>query len=339
MAWAAVLHKTTNQRQERSHPTAAHRTQALRLGQQIVLGSLPAPSAAQAYADLADARIRDCAAAAFGDRGLLQERVAVFALGALGARQMTAASPIDLIMVHDAHPEGDADRLAADCDEAFETMACSVSGSAREALYTVQVHQGGAIDPIEARLRRARPARLFALPQARLVWSTSPALGARLRSTLAQVLRQPRDRDRCARTASALRSRLAQRHPSRGIWDCEREPGGLLDIEYLVRRIQIAHGSHGAPLIGPSSQALAALRQEAFLDDAAFETLSEAFTLQQQIAQTLAAALPAGADPDAQLPPIQAVLACAAGSSSLDHLQARLKEARAAACAAIAGVV
>ena len=339
MAWAAVIQRTASRRQSPAMPqTSTHRAQALRLGQQIILGALPAASAAQAYADLADARVRDCAAAAFADHGLAHKRLAVVAMGALGARQMTALSPLDLALVHEPDPGEDGPALAQACDQAFEAMACAVSGSPREALYTVNAHRGGALDALDQSLRGARPGRLLALPEVRMVWSSSPALSARLRSAIGHTLRRPQPPGACLRDSGLARRLATRRRPSDGAWDCAREPGGLDDIEALVRRLQVAHGAHGAPLVGPTGQALAALHQETFISDGTFAALAAAWTLQQTVAQILAAALPEGADPEAQPGAIQIILASATGTRSLPHLKGRLLEARHEALDAMAAI-
>jgi glutamate-ammonia-ligase adenylyltransferase len=332
MAWAAVIHRSVaHQLDSRAAPaqaTAAHRAQLQRIGQQVILGAIAPPAAGQAYADLADTRLRSAATAVFGDLGLMHEAVAVVALGPLGARDMTAVSPLDIAVVFDgARPD-----LRHRFGRAASALADALSGSPQEGdLYGVRLHRGGAAEDLEPRLHAAGPAQLMPLTRARVAWTTSPALGARIKTNIAHTLRQPRSRAACVRGVQAHRRRFPAWASA---WDCQDVPGGLTDIALAAQLLQVAHGRQGAPLIAQTTQALAALHHETFLGDGAYTALSAAFVLQQRVLQAMAAVLPAEADPQAQSGPVQALLACACGAPDLDSLKASLIEARRAAAGA-----
>ena len=88
------------------------------IGARILSGSLSAEQAGDVFADLADVLIRALHARVEADFAGVHGRVrgqqtAILALGRLGAREMTASSDLDLIVVYDfnaEHPNSDGKR-------------------------------------------------------------------------------------------------------------------------------------------------------------------------------------------------------------------------------------
>ncbi|MFN0025425.1 MAG: bifunctional [glutamine synthetase] adenylyltransferase/[glutamine synthetase]-adenylyl-L-tyrosine phosphorylase [Parvularculaceae bacterium] len=208
--------------------------------------------------------------------GAIDVSVAVIALGRLGARAMTAASDVDLIVIYDA-PEGARSAGAAPLDAVtwagrlVRRFYSAISMPTEEgALYEVdmQLRPSGAKGPAAVRLSAFRKYyqndawtwEKMALVKARVI-AGAPRLGAEVAAEIERILRQPRDLAAIAADAASMRARLAEAKPAIGPWDLKAAPGGATDLDFIVQVLTLAEASAARLQLHPETmRALAALR-------------------------------------------------------------------------------
>ena len=316
---------------------------AFRIGAQVLGRSASARACGRAFADLADDLIAGLARASLAEvtraAGALDAEVAVIALGSCGAREMTAASDLDLMTLYAASPDAvsAASGWSASTFHARFTQrliaALSVLTSAGS-LYSVdlQLRPSGTAGPVAVTLKafetyysgEAETWELMALCRARVVWASSPAFSATASAAIERALRQPRDAAACAREVRAMRSLLETERPAWGDWDLKLRPGGLLDVDFIAQFLQLIGASAGGPLRTNTGDALRAL-VETRLDLAPkLEALSAAWSRQADLRQVLKIALDDGVDPSSEPVGLQALLARAGGARNFKDLQRRL---------------
>lgn len=166
----------------------------------------------------------------------------------------------------------------------------------------------------------------MALTRARVVWASDPAFGADVTRAIEHCLQLPRDRAVLTRDVREMRDLIGQEKPASGFWDMKLSPGGLVDIEFAVQFLQLAHAPDGGPLRSGTAEALEAL---AAADLAcSVGPLLEAWTLQQNLTQMLRLALGEGDDPADQPEAFRRRLARAGGARDFRALAGRLTRSR-----------
>jgi glutamate-ammonia-ligase adenylyltransferase len=136
-----------------------------------------------------------------------------------------------------------------------------------------------------------------------------------------------------------MRELMEQERPPKGEWDLKLAPGGLVDIEFAVQFLQLAHAADGGPLRPNTAEALAALGAAGLAPEGPLQALARAWRLQQDLTQLLKVALEDDADPDREPKALQALLARAGHAKSYRSLKAALAKAQAEARAAYATLV
>lgn len=325
------------------------RTRALRLGQQLILGALPAEAASRAYTELADDCLSNLAPAVLRDlapiAGMDGGRVAVVGLGKFGSREMTAASDLDLIVVYEADTGADAEALRAFYSRWVQKLVAVLNSAGEDgALYKVDLRlrpygqAGDSATSLDGTQRyfetEAETWELAALTRARVAWSSCPAFETKVMNTLAVILRQSRDAAACSADLRAMRKLMTASAPPTSLWDCKRQRGGLIDIEFVAQLMQLTHAAQGGPTPGHTGEALRRLREANLIAEDIYAPLIHAWSTQQRVAALLAASLPDGAVPDTQPPAVQMLLACAAGAPDIKALKAQLAAVRGPALAA-----
>ncbi len=92
--------------------------------------------------------------------------------------------------------------------------------------------------------------------------------------------RRPRERDGPAVDIAGLRERLRCDDEGENIWSIEQKRGGLIDVEFVARYLQLLHGSRTAEL--PAGEAVAvfeAERRYELIDPGTAPELANATTL------------------------------------------------------------
>src|SRR5262249_4566081 len=113
--------------------------------------------------------------------------------------------------------------------------------------------------------RHAWPWEHQALSRARHV-AGDPAIGKVFEELRIEVLRQPRDPVALRTSVTEMRRKLLEGHPNRSAnFDLKHDRGGIIDVEFIVQYLVLAHAHHHAALTGNIGN-LALLRLAARLE-------------------------------------------------------------------------
>ncbi len=186
-----------------------------------------------------------------------QPRFAVVAYGKLGGKELGYASDLDLIFVYD-----DADERAP---ENYARLAQRLN------LWLTTRTSSGVLFETDLRLRPSGEAGLlvssieaFAKYQeeSAWVWEHQALTRARVSAGDAQVgvafeeirkriLVRPRDAAALAQEVLAMRERMHVAHPNpSGLFDVKHDRGGMIDLEFVVQTLVLAHAARHAELTG-----------------------------------------------------------------------------------------
>jgi len=185
-------------------------------------------------------------------------RLAVVAYGKLGGKELGYGSDLDVVFLYDDADEPDADRAAEvygafvrklinwltlrtaagelfDIDTALRPNGNS--GLLVTSLASFESYQTG---------RGSNTAWTWehqALTRARWCAGWAP-LEPRFDAVRREVLRAPRDADGLRREVQAMRKKVRDAHPVRGgRFDLKHSAGGMMDVEFAVQYLVLAHGA------------------------------------------------------------------------------------------------
>ena len=309
------------------------------LGLSLVLARHDPLEVGAALGRVAEAAVRAAqaiASDAFAEaHGGIDGELVVLGFGRLGGGMLTHGSDLDIVHVFTAPLDAESDgerRLGASLY--FNRLAARVGAglsvrTAAGALYEVdtRLRPQGAQGPLAcaldgfARYQResAWTWEHMALTRARPLTGSDAARGA-VREAIDAALDRPRDAATLRADVLAMRAKMAAAKPAQGPLDVKLARGGLVDCEFLVHFLQLAHRTGFTPPLGKAIDALAG---KGLIDPAlrdAHDTMMRALVAIRLLA-------PSADNP----PPAQAeALARACGEVSLTDLVATLDAARAA---------
>ena len=235
-------------------------------------GLLPLERLSDHLSDLADLILRHVTALCWnGLAGRHRDTpaFAVIAYGKLGGRELGYASDLDLIFLYDDDtPEAGA--LYASLGKRINGMLSSYTASGR--LYEVDLRlrpngeSGLLVSSVAAfseyQLRHAWTWEHQALTRARFC-AGDRGIGAWFEGFRSEVLRLPRDAGTLREEIAAMRQKMRDGHPNRSaLFDIKHDPGGMVDIEFAVQYLVLAHAHAHAELTANSGN-LALLRRAA----------------------------------------------------------------------------
>ena len=223
-------------------------------------------------------------------------KFSVIAYGRLGGKELGYASDLDLVFVH----EDDDDRAA----EAYAQLAQRLSGwmSARTS--------AGMLFEIDLRLRPNGNAGLLvtsldaftsyqrdsawvwehqALTRARFA-AGDPDIGARFEAQRRQILAQTRDLGVLRSEVVAMRQKMHDGHRNRSaLFDLKHDSGGMVDIEFLVQFLVLAHAHHHPGLLDNAGNIalLARAGQAGLIDAALADQVASAYRRFRKLQHTL----------------------------------------------------
>jgi glutamate-ammonia-ligase adenylyltransferase len=240
-------------------------------GARLLSGILSPEEAGRAFAGIADAviavTVERVSASFFAEHGAVpMGRLAVLGLGRLGARQLTADSDLDLVLVYDFDPD---DRTSAgpkplDAAVAYNRLAQRIVAALtvptrRGHLYEVdlRLRPGGGQGPVAVQWRSFRSyhseeAELWehmALTRARVV-AGDAGLGAELDGEIRAIVARPRDPAEVRRAVREMRSLVEREKGHRGPLDLKLAPGGLLDLDFLAQALVLGQAHRRPDLVG-----------------------------------------------------------------------------------------
>lgn len=327
---------------------AVGQEQAFLIGVRVLSGTVPADAAGRAYAALAERLITglqtQVEAMMRAQHGSVPGgQMAVIGMGKLGGREMTANSDLDLIIIYDPDgstggtsdgpkPMSASQYYARQCQRLISALSAP---TAEGQLYAVdmRLRPSGKAGPVATSLSsfisyQSRDAWTWehqALTRARLM-SGPPELRRAVERTIADVLRQPRDRAKVAADVRDMRRRIAEDKGTKNIWDIKNASGGLIDVEFLTQFLQLVHAhQHPSVLDQNTICALTKAHDLGLLAAADAETLIEAASLYHSLTQILRLCLDDRFDPQTAPEGLKALAARACGVAEFADVEPLLR--------------
>jgi glutamate-ammonia-ligase adenylyltransferase len=257
----------------------AHHAQVFRMLVQDLGGRLTVERLGDHLSELADrvlAIALDCAWRQVRNPHRETPRFAVIAYGKLGGKELGYASDLDLVFLHE------------DEDERAQPVYAQLAQRLSAWLSTRTA--AGLLFEIDLRLRPNGNAgllvsslRAFETYQRESAWvwehqaltrarfATGDAeLGARFETLRRDILAATRDPAALRGEVRAMRRRMMDGHPNRSeLFDVKHDPGGMVDIEFMVQYLVLAHSAaHPELLDNAGNIALLARAANASLIDA-----------------------------------------------------------------------
>jgi glutamate-ammonia-ligase adenylyltransferase len=213
-------------------------------------------------------------------------RFAVIAYGKLGGKELGYASDLDLVYLF----EDDDERA----QPAYAQLAQRLSA-------WIQTRTAaGLLFEIDLRLRPNGDAGLpvtslrgFEAYQRESAWvwehqaltrarfaAGDAALGARFEALRRELLAMPRDAAKLAAEVRAMRRKMLDGHPNRSaLFDVKHDPGGMVDIEFLVQYLVLAHAAAQPALLDNAGNIalLARAAQAGWVDPQAAADCAQAY--------------------------------------------------------------
>jgi len=278
-AWRAELARMLAENagdQEREMDALRHfqHAQSFRLLAQDLAGQLTIERLADHLSALADVVLEATLAACWrhlAGADAPPPRFAIIGYGKLGGKELGYASDLDIVFVYDVEaddPDGDA-KLARYSRLAQRMNTWLTSNTPAGQLYDtdLRLRPDGAKGLIASSLgafKRYQREQAWtwehqALTRAR--WCAGdPAIGAAFEAEREAILRLPRDRAKLAEEVVSMRRRMHEGHPNpTALFDLKHDPGGMVDIEFVVQYLVLAH-AHDQPRLTGNLGNIALLR-------------------------------------------------------------------------------
>jgi len=246
----------------------AHHAEVFRTLVRDVEGHITVEQVADDLSALADA-VLDCtvrwAWAHLRQRHRERPQFAVIAYGKLGGKELGYGSDLDVVFVFDDQDEPDADK-AVEVYGAFvrKLITWLTLRTAAGELFDIDTalrpngNSGLLVTSIASfeQYQRGRGSNTAwtwehqALTRARCCAGT-PALAERFEAVRCEVLAAPRDRAALAQAVQAMRDKVRAARPVKaGLFDVKHSPGGMMDAEFAVQYLVLAHAAAHPELQG-----------------------------------------------------------------------------------------
>jgi glutamate-ammonia-ligase adenylyltransferase len=254
----------------------AHHAQVLRILVRDLAGHIAVESISDELSLLADKLLAAALGCAWHTLapGQPLPAFAVIAYGRLGAKEMGYASDLDLVFLFD----GEADALEQPTRLAQRLASWLSAATTSGRLFEVDLrlrpngNAGLLVTTVSAYERYQHSAALWehqALSRARFV-AGDTQVGAHFEAFRNEILSLPRAWPTVAQEVSSMRKRVLEGHPNKtALFDIKHDPGGLVDMEFAVQALVLAHAArHPELLANKGTIALAARAADAGLVDA-----------------------------------------------------------------------
>lgn len=186
-----------------------------------------------------------------------QPAFAVIAYGKLGGKELGYASDLDVIFLYDDDDQ-DAPPLYAKLAQRFITWMTSHTSAGILFDIDIALRPDGAsgllVSSFAAFEKYQRQSAWVwehqALTRARFC-AGDASLGMRFEALRVELLRQKREPAALRDEVLAMRRRIHDAHPNRsGMFDLKHDPGGMIDIEFIVQYLVLAHAHDYVALTG-----------------------------------------------------------------------------------------
>jgi glutamate-ammonia-ligase adenylyltransferase len=318
------------------------------IGARILSGSVSAEQAGEVFARLADVLIRALRARVADDFAAIHgrlpgEQTAILALGRLGAREMTATSDLDLIVIYDfdaEHPNSDGKRPLYGAQYFARLTQRLISALTVRTNYGVlypvdmRLRPSGRSGPLATQIdgfisyqeREAWTWEHMALTRARIVYGP-PAFAARIEAAIREVLCRTRDVRAIAEDVLEMRAAIAKEKGDADPWDLKYAAGALVDIEFIAQYLQLAHAGAAPEILDTSTaRMLEKAARLGVLAPEAAAVLRPAVRLYHDLTQILRLCLSEPFDPATASAGVLGLLARAADLPDFPALQAHVEE-------------
>ncbi len=234
--------------------------QTLHLAAQDLAGMLPLETLSDHLSDLACITLVESVRLAW--QGVRQRHrdtpaFAVIAYGKLGGKELGYASDLDLVFLYDDAADGAPENYAR---LAQRMLTWLTSTTMAGQLYDTDMRlrpdgqSGLLVSPFEAyehyQTQRAWTWEHQALTRARFV-AGDAAIGARFETLRERILRTPRALAPLRDEVLVMREKMHEAHPnSSGLFDVKHDPGGIIDVEFIVQYLVLGHAHQHAALTG-----------------------------------------------------------------------------------------
>jgi glutamate-ammonia-ligase adenylyltransferase len=238
-----------------------HQAQQFRLLAQDLAGLLTVERLADHLSLLADLALEAALDLAWsGLRGRHREgapRFAVVAYGKLGGKELGYASDLDLIFLYDDPDERAPEvyaRLAQRLNHWLTTRTASGVLFETDLELRPSGRSGLLVSSLEAFERyQERDAWTWehqALTRARFC-AGDRAIGAAFEAIRSRILRRARDAAGLGKEVAAMREKIHAAHPNAsGLFDLKHDAGGMVDVEFAVQFLVLAHAQRHPSLTG-----------------------------------------------------------------------------------------
>ena len=233
---------------------------------QLVTGLISPAQAQGHFTQAADHCLHEVQRAARAEMenqyGVLVGSLGIIAFGRLGAREMTAASDVDLVFVYDC------------AEDAYSSGPKSISASEYFGKLVRRIITGlsapsrdGVLYEVDMQLRptgRSGPAAVslaafqtyyendawtweeMALCRARVSFADD-AFRHRLETEITTILERTRDSQELVNDVNHMRARLQEEKPAQSVWDLKNTVGGLTDIIFICQFLNLANSAKIGP--------------------------------------------------------------------------------------------
>lgn len=198
----------------------------------------------------------ECVWAQMRERHRERPAFAVIAYGKLGGKELGYASDLDLVFLYDdVHPE--AQERYARLAKRLNTWISTLTPAGVLYETDLRLRPDGAAGLLVSSLQafedyQKNQAWVWehqALTRARFSCGDAQ-VGARFEAIRANVLRQPRDRVHLREEVLAMRQKMRDSHPNpSGLFDLKHDSGGLIDVEFAVQYLVLAHAAQCPSLV------------------------------------------------------------------------------------------
>ena len=319
------------------------------IGIRILSGTASADQAGEAFARLADVLIRSlhlATEANFAQQHgrMMDQEIAILALGKLGGREMTSTSDLDLIVVYDfdpRNPESGGPRPLYGSQYFTRLTQRLISALTAQTNYGVlyrvdmRLRPSGRSGPLATQIdgfaeyqeKEAWTWEHMALTRARLISSSSPQFARRVGDVIRAVLTRPCEARAIAADVTEMRRAIATEKGEADPWDLKYAAGGLIDIEFIAQYLQLIHASEAPEILDTST---ARVIEKAWrlgaIETQDAEVLRSAVRLYDALTQILRLCLPRRFDPATASRALISLLARAADVPDFKTLEAYLQE-------------
>jgi len=239
----------------------AHHAQVFRLASQDIAGLLTVETLSDHLSALADMLVDRTITLAWRKLPARHREAPAFAVigyGKLGGKELGYASDLDLVYLHD-DPTPEAGQVYAKLGTRLNTWLSARTAAGMLFETDLRLRPNGdaglLVPSIEAfRKYQFESAWLWehqALTRARFI-AGDPAIGAHFEAIRHDVLCQRRDREKLRTEVLSMRQKMRDNLASGGgdLFDLKQDAGGLVDVEFAVQYLILAHACEHPELTG-----------------------------------------------------------------------------------------